>query len=295
MQFWHLTTQHGLVWLAALGATMLFVFWFQRYTQKRAANSLRQELSQKDNAAMAVSYAGGLFAAAIVLKPLLGHFSSNDWPQQLQQFTLLAVLALVFLEASRHIQAKWLLPQVNEDQALRQRNLAAALVESAGLIANALILSAIWLWHPQLSGTALVAAVAVFAFGQLMIATTVRWLAWRFAKSNQGSSLESNLGQANSALALRYHGYLLALALTMQSALAVSPYQTGLLVDNLLAVLVNGVGLWLMVMLSANLLRRIALARIAVSQEIGQQENTGIAAVEWALLVGLAWLSQALI
>ncbi|WP_298441496.1 DUF350 domain-containing protein [uncultured Ferrimonas sp.] len=249
-----------------------------------------KELAERDNVAFGISVAGGITALAIALS---GVFLLNEVSQPLQHALRLAVVgisALLLIRLGRWSYDKWGLHHFDKRELILAGNVPVSIVDAAVACAIALVLKGSMQWvNVGHWGTAPMLIVNfVAALGLLVLISRV--LESRFAKFNQGGSLQHALAQGHLPVALRHSGYLLACGLLMHSSSMSPLFQQQSPLSNL--------GLWfvlslckiIMLIVLSTLLRRLVLAKVHVNEEIELQNNAGVAALEGALVFAAAYL-----
>ena len=126
-----------------LEAFVLLVIAKWAYTGLYRRVSLREELFDKGNLALAVSTSGYLFGIVIALGGVLSGPSAG-WQADLQAIALFGVMTIAMMLIASWLCEKILLPRFNNTKEIvEDQNLGTAFVEAGVHIANGLILLAI--------------------------------------------------------------------------------------------------------------------------------------------------------
>ena len=96
------------------------------------------------------------------------------------------------------------------------------------------------------------------------------------------------------ALAIRYAGQVISTALAITAASYFFIYSPETLVANLFAWLVFGVAMTLLVFVLTAVAKRIILWGVNLVEEVDQQHNIGVAAVEMSISIAIALILAAL-
>jgi uncharacterized membrane protein YjfL (UPF0719 family) len=268
---------------------IVFIYFFinRRITQYRTGRKLNKELAQKDNIAYGLSYAGSTFAFVLIASEVLRGLRFDDWLNDGLHALVYAGLAVVFMELGRYIYDHHILAKFDENNAINHKNIAGAFVDAANMVANALCIIAIYRWNGADNMDDLLVITIMFFLSQFQLLLITRWREFRYARINQGGSLQNTLSYENLSLSIHYAGYLLAMALAINTASQLSHYIPHELATNVLSFFVLSAGFMLATIVFAAIGSKIVLARIDTDIEIDQQDNTGIAAVEFAIIVSI--------
>lgn len=259
-----------------------------RYLTGLVANvNSAEELASRDNVAFGLSMAGGVLALALMLTGALSGEAGRTLLAELLAVLGYGLLGLLLIKGGRIIQDRLVLTGIEIQAQIKSGNLAAAVVDVGNTIAVGLILRAVMLWT---EGDALVGAAAVlgaFVVTQVLLALVTRWRLAVYAGRHAGGSLQQALADGNAALAVRYLGHVLGVALAVTAASGVVVFDLTNL--PLTAAAWTGVCLLFMGMVSllAMLARRVILVGIDVVEEVDRQHNTGVAAIEAAISIAV--------
>jgi uncharacterized membrane protein YjfL (UPF0719 family) len=204
------------------------------------------------------------------------------------------VLGLVLIKVGRLIQDKVLLRGIEIQSQIKSGNVAAALVDAANTIAIGLILRAVMLWVESETLSGLLVVLAAFVITQLLLALVTSYRIQVYARRNGGASLQSAFAEGHVALSVRFMGHLMGVALALTAASGVVAYSE----DSLHIALLTWAGVTLlftmMVSLLAVVARSVILAGINVVEEVDEQHNLGVAAIEAAIYISIGLFFAAL-
>lgn len=290
MSYISLTTTSAVTLGLLFVFAILFLLLIRARLQNRCEQPLVVELAKRDNFAVGISYAASLFTMLMVASALLKGIQLDLDPYHLGYAFGLFAACYLFVKLGAVIHAKIILSRLNEDNEIRHKNVCVALVESGALIANALLVVAIYRWINPNDVHEFIVVLLSFFVVQLMLLLQSRWQEFWFAKANQGAALQQSFSYDNKALGLKYASHTVACAQAIFAALASANYKEHAVVDNLLTLIVNAGILIIVLVTLASLLTKIALPKINTNNEIDQQDNVGIAAVELAINLSLGFL-----
>ncbi len=290
---WTISLAQGL----NLALSMLFMLVLVAITRAlfatRTEHGLAQELAQKDNFALGISFGSHVLSIIIlfahVLLPTIDRAQSFlvHWPAILAQLPYFAA-ATVFLFMGQWLHRHWILSRFNEMEAIKKQNITAALIDSAVLIANAVAIAGLFSWAKPDTVHSVVILLCCYLSLQLLFLLDSKIQEWLFARTNQGANLQSFFNLENVSTGIRYSGRTLALGVSILLATTLHPYVPEVLVDNVISILLYGFMSWLTLVLLTRLVLRLFLFKVDRQVEIDQQDNIGIASIELTSYLGVA-------
>jgi hypothetical protein len=259
-------------------------------THMKAKQSLIDELAQHDNFAMGISFASEISVVVATMAFLFDEISLSTAQANPLKVIFLILLLFSFIKAGHLIHRKWILRRFNEEAAILKQNVCAALVDSGMLIANCIITLSLYTWtHTQGFSSLLIAFVSFFIL-QGMFACDSKLREYRFAKANQGASLQSNFNLENTSIGIRYAGKSIGLALAVYAGLSSAPFQNGKMVENLFILVMHCAVMWALLYCLTYVIKKIALPNVDTSLEIDHQDNIGVACIEFAIFCAIGYL-----
>ncbi|WP_017444141.1 DUF350 domain-containing protein [Gayadomonas joobiniege] len=252
------------------------------------------ELSQKDNFAFGISMAGSILAMGIVLTGAVTGESANSYVTEAIGVISYGLVGLLMIKVGRFIHDKLSLNQINKAEYIRNENMAVAIVDAAAVVSTAIVIRAVLLWAEGLDIYTLIAVVSGFAVSQTVLLVVTRMRENHYARHNQDASFQQALKDGQIALAIRHAGHMVATALALKAASYFLIYQPTAIIVNLVGWLVISIVMTLLIFLLNKVARRIILMGVDTSVEVDQQDNIGVAAVEFAVIVAIALIMSAL-
>ena len=249
----------------------------------------KDELAEKDNYAFGIALAGGMAAVALILAGVVSGEASIEWSSELLTVVIYAVVGLVLLKIGILINDAIIFHRFSIRQALGDKNIAAGTVQAANLLALAVLINGAIDWAEGVGWQSLLSVAVVFFLSQIVLLGVTRLRSAIYARRHDGAALQHAIEGGNAALALRYAGHLLGTALAASSAAGMVGYLPGKAME-----LVILYGTWLAwavvlaVVLSALsiIAQRVVLLGIDVVEEVDNQRNIGVAAIEAAIFIG---------
>lgn len=256
------------------------------------------ELSQKDNGAFGVSLAGVVFGVTLVLSGVI----PNSWTQTALDagiaVAVYGILGIGLMVLTRLIFDRIALPRVSIRDEIVKGNIAAAVVDAGNVIAAALVIRAVMVWIPSdtLSFDSILGLLKLYVVSQVLL-TLVAMVHVRLFTMHgvDDRTLQDEVHSGNTALALRLSGRRIGIAFAITAASNIMVYEiygvNALLVDWVLVSLAFIVGLTLLSWLAT----RIILFGMDVNDEVINQRNVALGAVQGTVYVALGILVTSLI
>ena len=256
--------------------------------------SSTEELATRDNFAYGIAMAGGILSLALMLTGAVSGQPGSTYLNEIISVLAYGIFGLLLIKVGRWMQDKIVLRGIELQDQIRAGNLAAALVDAANTIATGLMLRAVMLWVETDALSGLLLVLTAFVSVQILLAIVASYRGWVYSRRHDGSSLQLALNDGQIALAIRFFGHVIGVALAVTAASGIVAYFTE---DIALALLRwVGVALILTIFLSliASLARKIVLLGVDVVEEVDNQNNVGVAAIEAAIAIAVGLFFVAL-
>ena len=256
--------------------------------------SSTEELASRDNYAFGIVIAGGTLALAVMLTGAVSGEPGATLLAEIVSVVAYGILGVILIVVGRLVQDKLVLPGVDIKAEIAAGNLSTALVNVANTLALGLVLRAVMLWVESDTWDGLVIVLVTFVITQLLLAIVTKYRLLVYSRRHAGASLQEAFAAGNVALAIRFMGHILGVALALTAASGVVAYDR----SNLLL----AVGLWagvtilfsLLVSLLSVVARSVILWGVNVVEEVDEQGNIGVAAIEAAVYISIGLFFQAL-
>ena len=249
----------------------------------------RDELAEKDNFAFGIALAGGVAAVALILAGAGSGEAAVNWSAELGSVVIYAVLGLILLKLGILINDALIFHRFSIRQALGEQNIAAGTVQAANLLAIGVLIHGAIGWAEGVGWQSLLSVAIVFFLSQIVLLGVTRLRSAIYARRHDGARLQLAIEGGNAALAVRYSGHLLGTALAASSASDMVGYLPG---DALEFTILYGTWLAWAVVLAVVLsvlsiiAQRVVLFGIDTVEEVDNQKNVGVAAIEAAIFIG---------
>jgi len=252
--------------------------------------SSTEELAEKDNFAFGLVFAGGMVALAIVLTGAISGDPGSTLFNEIVLVVTYGVLGIVLMALTRKILDNFALPDINIHDQVMKGNMAAAIVDVSNLIATAVIVRAVMVWIDDTSLFGLIAVVIGFIVSQVVLILVTQYRTRVYAKRHNGESLQQAFEQGNQALAIRYLGHKVGVALAVTAASGFVPYNDDRIFMACLVWGLFSIILTIALSLIAMGARQVILAKIDVVEEVDKQKNMGIAFIEAMIYISIGFI-----
>ena len=249
-----------------------------------SVNSVK-ELSHRDNHAFGISYAGAILALGIMMTGVLSGDETITLQYEASIVIAYGFMGIFLMALSRYFFDKISLPLIDIHKEIINGNKCAAIIDAANVIATALIVRAVMIWVDTEAFSGLIVVVAGFVLSQLIMISVTRYRLFVYARRHNGKNLQKAFEAGNFAIALRYFGHKIGVALAVTAASGMVYYVEG---DEFKSVLVWAVVSFILTgVLSALSIaaRHVILYGINVVEEVDIQSNTGIGLIEATIFI----------
>jgi len=252
------------------------------------------ELAKQDNFAFGISVAGSIAALGIVLTGAITGEAADSYLMEALGMASYGILGLVLIKVGRVIHDRFALNKLDKNALIKEANVTVGIVDAAGAIATAIIIRAVLLWVHGLDINTFIAIFSGFIVSQAMLVIVTRLKERQYARNNQRDSLQEAFANGQVALAIRYAGQVISTALAVTAASFFFAYSPETLVVNLFGWLVFGIAMTLLVFVLTYIAKSLILWGINLVEEVDQQHNIGVAAIEMAISIAIALILTAL-
>ena len=254
-----------------------------------AGIDVTEEMAGKNNHAVGISLAGATAGIGIMLSGVVtGTFSSTLGAEALSMVVYAAV-GLVLMWLTRLIFDKVSLPSFSVKDEIARGNNAVAIVDAGNMVATAVMVRAVMNWSEGALSSGLMAVAVGYVATQIILTLTTVYRIKLFRMRNrEGAGFQDVVRAGNMAVAMRFVGFQVGVALAVTAASGVAVFQAG--GDPIVQGLTwGGVSIVMAVILAmlALIAERSVLARINVAEEVDRQQNIGVALMEVGVYVAI--------
>ncbi len=253
--------------------------------------SLGELLAQHDNFAAGIALAGAIIAVSVLMMGVVAGDAGTTYVEEITLMVSYGIAAMVFMSLTRIIFDKVGLRQISIHDEIMKGNVAAGVVDAFNLLATAIIIRAAMSWVDGSTFIGLAVVVGVFLLSQiiLLLATLYRNTVFNHRHKEKGKTLQSEIKQGNIALAIRFSGYRLGVALAITATSGIVIYDPSVLMYSFLAWVVMAVVIFISQTILSIILRHILLPKVDVAEEVGEQGNVAIGSIEAAIYIGIGF------
>lgn len=248
------------------------------------------ELTKKDNHAFGISIAGAILALAIMLMGVVsGEVAMNP---AYEAFLMLGYggLGLLLMWVTRKVFDNISLPKISIHKQIMEGNIAAALVDAGNMIATAIILRAVMIWVDSNSWLGLALVIVGFLISQFLLLAATLYRRYVYAKRHAGQGVQDEIEKGNIALALRFAGHRIGIALAVTAASGIVIYDDETVITPVLTWASTAIVMMIALTLLAFITRKAILPKVDVAAEVDKQGNVAIGAIEAAVYVAIGFL-----
>ncbi len=284
--------------MLALGVVIVFAVLFSVRLLYGAAAGLdtTSELAGKDNFAFGIGLAGMTLGVAIMLTGVAEGGYAASIGEEVSALVIYAALGLVLMWLTRLIFDRVSIPAFSVKAEIQNGNVPIAIVEAGNVLATAVMVSAVMRWSEGSLAAALTAVLAGYVVTQVILTATTYYRVWLFGLRNAGKRFQNVVQEGNTALALRFAGFQMGVALAVTAAAQVVVYDPA--GDPIVQALIWGacsLVLAAVLIVLSLLAERFVLRSIDVSEEVDRQSNIGVALTEVAVYAGIGLVFNGLL
>ncbi|MCK5296441.1 MAG: DUF350 domain-containing protein [Alphaproteobacteria bacterium] len=252
------------------------------------------ELAEKDNPAFGIAVAGVIIAVAIMLTGAV----SGDSHQDLAYETLIVagygVLGLALMSLTRFVFDKVSMPSFSLNKEILDGNQAAGILDAGNVIATAIILRAVMVWVDSTSWDGFLALLGGYVISQVILSLASFYRIKLHNMHHKDSTIQNELLKKNSALAWRFVGYRIGVALAITAASGIVPFDGAKLTDIILLWTALSVIMMVLVSVLSILANKIVLSGIDEKDEVNNQKNVAVGLIQCVVSISMGLLLVAL-
>jgi len=255
------------------------------------------ELAVKDNFAFGVSLAGGILALVIMLSGLVSKNTAVSLMEQIRLVLGYGILGVALIKLGRSIQDHWFLRGLSIQDQIMRGNMAAAIVSVANALVTAMVVRSVVSWVDIQGFKGLLSVLGTCFGAQLVIGVMTMFWMHVFHRRHPQHLFTEALNQGHIAIAVRYACHTLAAAFALSAGSGIVRFSSDgwMQAVSLLVWLMCGSLLCLCISGLARVSRRVILSGVNIAQEVDDQNNGAVAAVEGALYLGIGFYFMAIL
>jgi len=244
------------------------------------------ELAKKDNHAFGISLAGVVLGVTIMMTGIMSGDVSATLVLELQWVGLYGVFGIVLMSLTRFIFDKVSMPGFSMKTEILKGNISAAILDAGNVVATAIIIRSIMIWTDSSTLLGFAIVLGGFVVSQLLLSLASLYRLKMFNRYHQ-SSMQQAIQQGNVAIAWRFLGYRVGVALAITAASGLVPYTEAAWAHIALTWVVVSVIIMLLVSIMAVVADRIILLGINTREEVDNQGNVAIGVMQCVISISI--------
>ena len=255
--------------------------------------SSKTELADKDNPAYGVSLAGIVLAITIVMTGVLSGKASYDLAEEFFSVLLFGSLGVLLMFVANFLFDKLSMPKISIPEAIKDGNLAAGLINAGNLIATAIIVRAVIIWSDLDGGMAVMTAIAGFVLSQIILTLVSKYRIALFNARND-TTFQQSILDGNLAIAWRFTGFRIAVALAITAASGLVPVISGDFIMPMVLWIVVSLAMLVLISVINIIVDKILLGGIDLRDEVDSQQNIACAVAQAFIIISIGLIVAAL-
>ena len=272
-------------------AVIIALFTSLRFFSGAIAHiSASEELLKKDNSAFGLSLAGTTFAVTIMLSGTIYGDPEANMIEGALTIGLFGVLGIIFMAITRLIFDKVALPEISLRDEIVKGNMAVSVIDTANVIASALIIRMVMVWIPYTDLSSLIILIGTFCLSQIMLTMATLARIHLFTFRHAPRKVENELQSGNIAFSLSFAGRIIGTALAISAASQLVSYEDSgyqsMVVGWVIASFIMMIALKALSAIS----ERVILFKVKFSKELLEEQNIAVGAVRAMIYISLGYL-----
>ncbi|MBE0367012.1 MULTISPECIES: DUF350 domain-containing protein [Pseudoalteromonas] len=242
------------------------------------------EITEKDNFAFGLSFAGGLAGLAVVLTGITSGAFADSLLEEATQMAGYGVVGIVLIKIGHFFQDKVALKKVDLHGEILKGNITAALIDFGHVLSVAIVIRSALVWVLTEGWYGLPIVVIAFVIGNICMLLVSQYRVQLFKRTNRnGDCLQQAILDNNIAVGIRYAGFLIGSALALTAATGIAPYVADTITSSLIYWSVSALGSIIAFIVLHLVMIKIILAGKDISDEVNRQKNIGVATISAAI------------
>lgn len=251
---------------------------------------VKDELDQKDNVAFGLVIAGGCLSLLLIMAGAITGDAKVSLLNEALSILAYGVFGLVLLKGGLLILDNIVLRGLSITEQIKAANVGVGIIVAAQLVSIGIIIRGAITWAEDDAFNVLLPILIVFLISQVALAIVSLIRAKVYASRHNGASWQQALADGNNALALRYAGQLLGSALTLSAIGNLVTYSSGFLLETAVYWAAYSLAALIIIWAAYRLILPILLTGINIVEEVDEQKNMGVAAIEASIFIGISAL-----
>jgi|APSaa5957512535_1039671.scaffolds.fasta_scaffold102512_2 uncharacterized membrane protein YjfL (UPF0719 family) len=254
--------------------------------------NLNNELSIKDNTAFGISLAGAIISLTLVLTGAISGQAHDNLFIEMAMVLMYGVISILLMICSRFVFDKISMPNFCLKTEILAGNNACAILDFGHSLASAIIISSVTIWIADDNFTGLAYLIGGYLVSQLVLNLISSWRLFLYNR-HHSTSMQDSLQSGNVAVAMRFSGLRIAMALAISAGSNFVAYDQSWW-QALSQWLVFSMSAIILVAILSTLLDKIILAGINLRDEVDNQANLAVAMLQASIAISMALIILAL-
>jgi uncharacterized membrane protein YjfL (UPF0719 family) len=286
LSHFNMDTNYVMVLLINLGIAMALLAGLKFLAGLISNVNATQELAEKDNPAFGISLAGVAMAITIMLTGVMSGEASASFASEAMLVAGYGLLGLILMVLTRFVFDRISMPQFSVKDAILKGNIAAGILDAGNVVATAIIIRALLMWVNTESLQGLAVILGGFVISQLILSAASIYRRKR-SLSRHNKSLQDAIEGGNIAVAWRFTGFRIAVALAITAASGFIPYAQESLCEIMLLWTLVSICLLGVISILAVVTDKLILSGIDVQDEVDNQGNLAIGIIQCAITIAV--------
>jgi uncharacterized membrane protein YjfL (UPF0719 family) len=247
-------------------------------------------LLKKDNPAFGLSLASVTFAVTILLSGTIYGAMDGDTLKSAIAIGGYGIVGIVLMALTRIVFDKVALPNISLRDEISKGNMAVAIVDASNVLAAAIIIRALMIWVTENTIEGVFAILVGYAISQVILTGATYLRRKAFSMVHKSTSIQNELQNGNTALALSFAGKTIGTAFAISIAANLIVYE----IYDIKAMFLPWVGVSIAVIMILKTLsfvaERIILLHVNMAHEILEQKNIAVGALQGVIYMSMAIL-----
>lgn len=257
--------------------------------------SATKEISHNDNKAFGISLAGAMVAVSIMLMGVVSGDAGYNLVNEALTVILFGVIGITLMWLTRIAFDRISFPGLSIHDQIMKGNMAASIIDACNMIATAIIIKGAMIWVDGDMTMAIIAVVVSFFASQIIMALATLYRVKVYEKRHKGNQLHQAIEENNIALALRFSAYRIGIAIAVSAAFTAVEYEAGAFMLVFMLWFAVALALFILLTLISIVIRLGVLPRVNVGEEVGEQGNIAVGAIEGSIYIVVGLLLAGLI
>lgn len=251
------------------------------------------ELSEKDNAAFGISLAGTVLALTIMITGVMSGENSDSLAQEMILLASYGTLGIILMAVSRFVFDRISMPKFSVKDAVLKGNVTVGIIDAGNTVASAIIIRAVMVWIETDEIQGFIYLLVGYLLSQIVMVCASHYRKVLFRKYHD-KSMDEYLEQGNVAIAWRFIGFKIGVALAITAASSLVPYA-----GNYIQIIVTWISVAIIMMVLVAVLAvvidKILLIRINTREEVDNQGNVAIGIIQFVCTVSVGIIIAVLV